>query len=153
MRFWQQTFIFLYQLFLWQRNFIGFLKPSPSARLYFEVLVTIPSLNLKTVCIDRVLCYISFFFLYRSVFFSSKVTELPLTCHYSLLTWKLINCARAFYLSFCCTVLPRILNILIIMKREYLNYLYLSIIFYAVSYAILHRMVFVTIFTTSRYII
>ena len=58
------------------------------------------------------------------------------------------------YYFVACTVLPRILNILlIIMKRGYLNYLYLSIIFYAFSYIILHRMVFVTIFTTSRYII
>ena len=30
---------------------------------------------------------------------------------------KLINCTSAFYLSFCCTVLPRILNISIFMNR------------------------------------
>ena len=50
--------------------FISFFKLSPFARLYLEVLVTIPRLNLKTECIDGLLCYISFCFNYSSVFFS-----------------------------------------------------------------------------------
>ena len=37
---------------------------------YLQVLVTIPWLNLKTVCIDSLLGYILFCFLYSSVFFS-----------------------------------------------------------------------------------
>ena len=69
-------------------TFIGFFKSSTSERLYLEILVTIPRLNFKTVCIDNLLCYISFCFLYSSVLFSQKVTKLPLACHQSLLTWK-----------------------------------------------------------------
>ena len=46
-----------------KRFFIGFIKSSPSARLYLEVLVTTVWLNLKTVCIDSLLSYISFCFL------------------------------------------------------------------------------------------
>ena len=63
---------------------------------------------------------------------------------------KLINWTSAFYLSFCRMVLLRILNVLIFMN---FNYLYLSIIFYAFSYVMLHCMVFVSIFITNRYII
>ena len=43
---------------------------------------------MKTVFIDSLLCYISFCFLYSSVFFLQKVTKLPLACHQPLLTWK-----------------------------------------------------------------
>ena len=35
--------------------FIGFIKSSPPARLYLEVLVTIARLNVKTVCTDSLL--------------------------------------------------------------------------------------------------
>ena len=53
---------------------------------------------------------------------------------------KLINWTVAFYSSFCCTVLPRILNILIFMNRQgCFSHLYLSIIFYAFSYIIIHH--------------
>ena len=52
---------------------IGFFKSRPSARLYLEVLVTLPRLNLKTVSTDSLLCYIYFCFLFSylcSVFLS-----------------------------------------------------------------------------------
>ena len=42
---------------------------------------------------------------------------------------------------------------IILYEWSYFNYLYLSIIFYVFSYVTLHRMVFVSILTTSRYII
>ena len=100
-----------------KETFIGFFKSSASARLYLEVLVTIPHLNLKTVCIDSVLCYISF---WSSVALcSSRKRWLsylsPAISPY--LHRKLINWISAFYLNFCCTVLPRILNILIFRNK------------------------------------
>ena len=132
-------------------TFIRFFKSIPSARLYFEELVTIPRLNLKTVCI------FIFPFVSSIALFSSRKKWLSYLSHAisPYLHGKLINWTSAFHLSFCCTVLPRILNILIFMNKlnRYFNYLYLSIIFYAFSYATLHRMVFVSILTTSRYII
>ena len=41
-------------------NCIGFFKSRPSARLYLEMLMTLPRLNLKTVGTDSLLCYIYF---------------------------------------------------------------------------------------------
>ena len=62
-------------IFYGKGTFIGFFKFSSFARLYLEVLVTMtPQLNLKTECIDSLLCYFSFCFLYSSVFFLKKVT-------------------------------------------------------------------------------
>ena len=86
-----------------RRTFISFFKSSPSARLYLEVLKTIPRLNLKTVCIDSLLCYISFCFLHGSALFS--------------------------YFCIC------------------------QLYFMHFSHVVLHRMVFASILTTSRYII
>ena len=51
---------------LWQKN-VGFFKSIPSARLYLEVLVMIARLNLKTICFDCLLGYISFCFLFSSL--------------------------------------------------------------------------------------
>ena len=66
--------------------------------------------------------------------------------HGKLLTWT-----SRFYLSFCCTVFPRILNVLILMNRVILIILiWQSYFMLAFSYAILHRMVFVLIVTTNR---
>ena len=113
-------------------TFIGFFESSPFARLYLEVLVTMPRLNLKTVCVDSLSFYISF--LYFLALFSSRKQWLH---------GKLINWTSAFYLSFVCVALPRILNILI----------FINTIFHVFSYVILHRMVLVSILTTSRYII
>ena len=109
-------------------TFIGFSKSSPSGRLYLEELVTIPRLNLKTVCVDSLFCYICFCFLYSSVFFSREKT-LILYFH-----GKLINWTSAFYFSFCCTVLPRILNILIFINR------FISVICICQLYFILFHM-------------
>ena len=71
---------------------------------------------------------------------------------------KWINWTSAFYLSFCCTVSPRILNIwtyepLWLYEYGCFNYLYLSFKFHAFSYVTLYRMVFASILTISRYII
>ena len=100
-----------------KRTFIGsFIGSNPSARVCLEVLVTILSLNLETVYIGSFLCYISFCFLYSPVFFSHKVTYLSHAIS-PYLHGKLITWTSAFYLSFCCRVLPKILNILILMNR------------------------------------
>ena len=105
-RFWKQA------LFYDKRTCIGIFKSSPSARLNLEVLVTIARLNLRTVCIDSLLSYISLCFLF--VFSYCKKWLSSLSHGISpYLHGKLINWTSAFYLSFCCTVLPRILNILI----------------------------------------
>ena len=71
-------YLFIFSLRSWlqtllttgERTFISFFKPTPSARSYLELLKTIPRLNLKTVCINGLLCYTSFCFLHSSVFFS-----------------------------------------------------------------------------------
>ena len=61
--------VFNYRHYFYDKGtFIGLFKSSASARLYLEVLVTIPRLNFKTVFIDMLLCYISFCFLYSSFF-------------------------------------------------------------------------------------
>ena len=83
-------------------TFIGFFKSSASARLYLKVLVTIPRLNLITVCIDSLLCYIPFVF--SVALFSSRKKWLSYLSHD--IHGKLINWTSAFYLSFCCTVYP-----------------------------------------------
>ena len=68
---------------------IGFFKSSLSARLYLEVLVTIPWLSLKTVCINSLLCYISFCFLFSAVFCfliaksDSVTSRIPLVLAYT----------------------------------------------------------------------
>ena len=55
--------------------------------------------------------FISFCCIYSSVFVSSKVPSYLSHAINSYLHGKLINWTSAFYLSFCCTVLPRILII------------------------------------------
>ena len=97
-------------------TFIGFFKSRPYARFYLEVLVTVPRLNLKTVCIDILLCYISFCFFYSSVSSRKKWLSYLSYAISPSLHGKLLNWTSRFYLSFCCTVLPRILNILIFSK-------------------------------------
>ena len=98
LRFWQET------LFLWQRNFCWLFQ------------IKIPRLNLKTVCIDSLLCR---FFVSSIALFSSGKKWLSYPSHAvnPYLHRRLINWTTAFCLSFCCTVLPRILNILIFMNR------------------------------------
>ena len=92
---------------------IGFFRSNPSARLYLEVLVTIPRLNLKTVS------YVIFPFVSSMALFSSHKKWLSDLSHAisPYLHGMLINWTSVFYLSFCCTVLARILNILIFMNR------------------------------------
>ena len=100
-----------------KRTCIGFFKSSESARLYLEVLAW---LKLKAVCIDSLLCYISFCFLFSSlcsVFYWKKWVGYLSHVISPYLHGKLINSLSAFYLSFCCTVLSRILNILIFMNK------------------------------------
>ena len=101
-----------------KEHFIGFFKSSLSPRLYLEVLVTmIPRLNFKTVCIDILLCYICFI---SSVALFSSRKKWPSYLSHAISPYlheKLINWTREFYLSFCCTILPRILNIFIFMNR------------------------------------
>ena len=119
-----------------KRTFIRFFKSIPSARLYFEELVTIPRLNLKTVCIF-IFPFVSSIALFS--FRKKWLSYLSYTIS-PYLHGKLINWTSEFYLNFFCMVLPRILNILIFMNT----------IFYAFSYVILHRMAFVSILTTTR---
>ena len=63
--------------------------------------------------------YVIFPFVSSIALFSSR--KKWLSCHSHAISpylhAKLINWTSAFYLSFCCTVLPRILNILIFMNR------------------------------------
>ena len=95
--------------------FIDFFKSSPSARLYLEVLVTISRLNLKQCALA--FSYVIYPFVSSIALFSSRKKWLHYLSHTSgpHLQGKLINWTSAFYLSFCCTVLLRILNILIFM--------------------------------------
>ena len=97
--------------------FIGFFKSSPSARLYLEVLVTISRLNLKQCALA--FSYVIYPFVSSIALFSSRKKWLHYLSHTSgpHLQGKLINWTSAFYLSFCCTVLLRILNMLIFMNR------------------------------------
>ena len=94
---------------------IDFFKSSPSARLYLEVLVTISRLNLKQCALA--FSYVIYPFVSSIALFSSRKKWLHYLSHTSgpHLQGKLINWTSAFYLSFCCTVLLRILNILIFM--------------------------------------
>ena len=63
--------------------------------------------------------YVMFPFVSSIVLFSSRKKWLSYLSHAisPYLHGKLISSTGAFYLSFCCTVLPRILNILIFMNR------------------------------------
>ena len=87
-----------------KRTCIDFFKSSPTARLYLEVSVKMARLNLKTVCIDSLLCYIPFasslavciLFSYRKKRF--KYME----------SWYI----GTFCLIFCCTILPKWLTII-----------------------------------------
>ena len=110
------------------------------AQIKKKVFVTIPRLNLKTVCIDSLLCYISFVSSMALFSFRKKwLSYLPHAIS-PYLHGKLINWTIEFYSSFCCTVLPRILNILIFTNRQgCFSHLYLSIIFYAFSYIIIYH--------------
>ena len=111
LRFWQQT------LFLRQESLYWLFQIEPFCKLYLEVLMAIARLNLKTVCIDNLVCYISFCFLFCSLFSYLKKWLSYLSHAISpCLHGKLVNWTSAFYLSFCCKVLPRILNILIFMN-------------------------------------
>ena len=100
-------------------TFNGFFKSSSSARLCLKVLVKMPRLNLKTACIDSLLCYISFCFLYSSDFFLLWLSYLSHAIS-PYLHGKLINWTRVFLLankSVCYTVLLRIMNKLIFISR------------------------------------
>ena len=136
-----------------KRTFIGsFIGSNPSARVCLEVLVTILSLNLETVYIGSFLCYISFCFLYSPVFFSHKVTQLPLACHQPLLTWKVDNLNKCILFEFLLQGFTQNTKYINLDEQGYFNYLYLSIIFFAFPYVVLHRMVSVSILTASRHI-
>ena len=100
-----------------KRTVIGFFKSSPSARFYLELLMTISRLNSRAACIDSLLFYISFCFLHSSVFSRKKWLSYLSHAISPYLHRKLINSTSAFHLSFFCTVLPRILSILIFMNR------------------------------------
>ena len=106
------TLKYIRDMIITYRTFIGFAKFSPSARLYLEAFVTMTArLNLKTEGIDSLLWFFYFSFLYSSVFFLWKMTSYLSHAISPYLHGKLINWTSAFYLSFCYTVLPRILNL------------------------------------------
>ena len=98
-------------------TFIGFFKSIPSARLYFLFGSVNDDTSVELESIDGLICYISFCF--SIALFSSRKKWLSCLSHAisPYLHGKLMNWTSELYLSFCCTVLPRILNILIFMNR------------------------------------
>ena len=116
-------------------NFIGFFKSSSSGRLYLQVLVTIPrTWKQRALTVS----YVTFLFVSSIALFSSRKKWLDYLSHVisPYLHEKLINWISAIYLSFSCTVLPRILNTLIFLNRV------ISIIFVCQLYFMLFDMLF-----------
>ena len=109
--FWQQT------LLLWQRNFYWLFQINSFCKIYLDVLVAIPRLNLKSCALT--VFYVIFPFVSAIDLSSSCKKWLSYLSHAisPYLHGKLINWTSAFYLSFYCTILPTILNILIFMNR------------------------------------
>ena len=102
---------------------------SPFCLITDEVLETIVRLNLKTKCIETLLCYIFLFIftLALCVLFSYRKMWLSYLSHAisPYLHGKLINWTSPFYFRFCCTFLPRILNILLFQLFVFVNYIFL----------------------------
>ena len=130
-RFWQQT------LFLWHLNFyclfqikflckIKFGSVSDDTSVELENSVHWQSLVLYFISLPILLCFL-----------------LVKSARSPYLHGKLINWTIAFYFSFSCTVLRRILNILISMNRIFQLFLLANYI-HAFSYVILYCMVFVS---------
>ena len=111
-RFWQQTF------FLWQRNFYWLFQIRSFCKIIF-VSVSDDDTSAEPENCALTVSYVIFPFNSSIALFSSRKKWLSYLSHVisPYLHEKLINWTSAFYLSFCCTVLPRILNILIFMNR------------------------------------
>ena len=97
-------------------TFIAFLKSIPSARLYLVSVIYYTLVELENSVDWQSLI---FPFVSSIALFSFR-KKWPSYLSYAIspyLDGKLINWSSAFYLSYCCTVLSRILNILIVVNR------------------------------------
>ena len=110
--FWQHT------LLLWQRNFYWLFQIKSFCKIIFGSVSDDISVELKN-SVHWQLFYVIFPFVSSIALFSSHKKRLSYLSHTisPYLHGKLMNWTSAFYLSFCCKVLPRILNILIFMNR------------------------------------
>ena len=104
--FWQQT------LFLWQRNLFWLFQIKFLCKIIFGSVSDDTLVKFENSVYRKyfMLCFLLFplcFLLVKS-FLSHAISP--------YLHGKLINWTSAFYLSFCCMVLPRILNILFFMN-------------------------------------
>ena len=107
---WQQT------LFLWQRNFYWLFEIKSFCKIIFGS-VSVTSVELENSVHWQSL--VIFPFVSSIALLSSRKKWLSYLSHAinPYLHRKLTNWTNAFYLSFCCTVWPRILNILIFINR------------------------------------
>ena len=114
LRFWQHT------LFLWQRNFYWFFQIKSFCMIIFGSINANASVELENSVPWRSLM-LYFLFVSSIALFSSRRKWLSYLSHAisPYLHGRLINWTSMFYLSICCTVLPRILNKLIFMNRVF----------------------------------
>ena len=117
-------------IILWQKNLYWLFKSSPSARLYLAMLAR---LNFDSQC-ALIVSYVIFPFVFSFAlcFLIVKsdlvISRMPYLSHWSLLSWKVDKLIDAFYLSFCCTILPGILNILIFIIGLFQLFVFVSYI-------------------------
>ena len=112
LRFWQQA------LFLWQRNFYWLFQIKSFCKIKFGSADEDTSVELEnSVHWQSLMLY--FLFVSCIALFSSRKKWLSYLLHAisPYLHGNLINWTSTFSLSFCCTVLCRILNRLIFMNR------------------------------------
>ena len=113
LRFWQQI------LFLLQKNLYWLFQIRSFYKIIFGSVRDDSLIEIKTKWIESLLCYIFtfvstlalcilFFYLQKWLSYLSHVIS---PCLYG----KLRNWTSAFYLRFCCIILPRILNILLLL--------------------------------------
>ena len=112
LRFWQQT------LFLWQRNFYWLFQIKSFCKIIFGSVSDDTSVEIENSLHWQSLIVTFAFVSSLALFSSRKIWLSYLSYAFSpYLHGKLINWTSTFYLTFFCTVLPRILNILIFMTR------------------------------------
>ena len=119
LRFWQQI------LFLLQKNLYWLFQIRSFYKIIFGSVRDDSLIEIKTKWIESLLCYIFtfvstlalcilFFYLQKWLSYLSHVIS---PCLYG----KLINWTNAFYLRFCCIILPRILNILLLLMNRVIS--------------------------------
>ena len=112
LRFWQQI------SFLWQRNFYWLFQIKSFCKIIFGSTSDDTLVELENSVYWQTLMWYFLLFPLQLCFLLVK-SDLSYLSHATspYLHGMLIVWTSAFYLSFCCTVLPRILNILIFLNR------------------------------------